>query len=174
MRSTGSWWLTTQGPGKEGGKTGWMAGWRNRIGRMGNHYANEAGLNHTVPMIICWEKPRLLGSLVCSTVGTYFYVLSLTHFFSSSLFPSILHFSYLFFPFPLSSVCTVRVCVVLYLGSQEGKSQVHSCVDQHGLKWFVSEFQDITQVYVGQYELNETKCTHSTQKYAQTAVCPWN
>lgn len=61
-----------------------MAGWRNRIGRMGNHYANEAGLNHTVPMIICWEKPRLLGSLVCSTVGTYFCALSLTRFLSFS------------------------------------------------------------------------------------------
>lgn len=51
-----------------------MAGWRERKGRMGNHYANEAGLNHMVPMIICWEEPRLRGSLVCSTAGTHFFV----------------------------------------------------------------------------------------------------
>lgn len=50
-----------------------MAGWRKRMGRMGNHYANEASLNHTLPTIICWEKPRLLGSLVCSAEGTYFW-----------------------------------------------------------------------------------------------------
>lgn len=61
------------GPGKEGGKEGRMAGWRERTGRMGNHYANEAGLNHTLPMIICWEEPRLLGSLVCSTAGSLFF-----------------------------------------------------------------------------------------------------
>lgn len=67
-----------------------MAGWRERIGRMGNHYANEAGLNHTVPMIICWEEPRLLGSLVSSTAGTHFFfflcVFSLFLISHSSLF----------------------------------------------------------------------------------------
>lgn len=83
-----------------------MVGWRKRIGRMGNHYANEAGLNHTVPMIICWEEPRLLGSLVCSTAGTHF-LCFLSH--SSSLFP-ILQFSHLFSPrsplkFRLLCVC---------------------------------------------------------------------
>lgn len=66
-----------------------MAGWRERIGRMGNHYANEAGLNHTVPMIICREEPRLLGSLVCSTAGTLFFCF----LFHSS---SIVQFSHLF------------------------------------------------------------------------------
>lgn len=54
-----------------------MAAWRKRIGRMGNHYANEASLNHTVPAIICWEKPRLLGSLAGSTEGTYFWARTL-------------------------------------------------------------------------------------------------
>lgn len=85
-----------------------MAGWRKRIGRMGNHYANEAGLNHTVPMIICWEEPRLLGSLVCSTAGTHFCVFFLTHF---SLFPSfpILPFSHMFSP--LSLLKFLSMCV---------------------------------------------------------------
>lgn len=90
---------------------GWMAGWRNRIGRMGNHYANEAGLNHTVPMIICWEKPRLLGSLVCSMVGTYFCALSLAYFLPFSSGPHSALFLLIFPLSPLSSVCTVRVCV---------------------------------------------------------------
>lgn len=68
-----------------------MATWRKRIGRMGNHYANEASLNHTVPTIICWEKPRLLGSLVGSTEGIYFYAQSL-------LLPLLtLHILYSFF-----------------------------------------------------------------------------
>lgn len=66
------------------------------MGRMGNHYANEASLNHTVPMIICWEKPRLLGSLVCSTEGTYFwagpFLLPLFTIFCNFLFNSVLVF----------------------------------------------------------------------------------
>lgn len=57
---------------KEGGKGGMMAGWKGRNGRMGNHYANKSGLNHTVPMIICWEEPRLRGSPVCSTKAGIF------------------------------------------------------------------------------------------------------
>lgn len=65
--------LTTPGPGKEG----WMAARRERIGRMGNHYANEASLNHTVAAIICWEKPGSLGSLAASTEGTYFWARTL-------------------------------------------------------------------------------------------------
>lgn len=73
-----------------------MAGWRKRMGRMGNHYANEASLNHTVPTIICWEKLRLLGSLVCSTEGTYFWagplLLPLFTIFCNFLFKSVLVF----------------------------------------------------------------------------------
>lgn len=56
---------------------------------MGNHYANKAGLNHTVPMIICWEELGLLGSLVCSTPGTFFFplcVFSLSLILHSTLF----------------------------------------------------------------------------------------
>lgn len=61
---------------------------------MGNHYANEAGLNRTVPMIICWEEPGLLGSLVCSTAGTHlFLTLSCTQLRSlATLFFSSLAF----------------------------------------------------------------------------------
>lgn len=72
-----------------------MAGWRERIGRMGNHYVNEAGLNHTVPMIICWEEPRLLGSLVCSTAGRFFFVFSPTDFSLFCFFFPILKCSHL-------------------------------------------------------------------------------
>lgn len=86
-----------------------MAGWRKRIGRMGNHYANEAGLNHTVPMIICWEEPRLLGSLVCSTAGTHFFLFSLSFIsHSSSLFP-IRQFFHL--SSPLSPLKYLLLCV---------------------------------------------------------------
>lgn len=92
---------------------GWMAGWKKRIGRMGNHYANEAGLNHTVPMIICWEEPRLLGSLVCSAAGTHFCVSSLT-LLLFSLFCNFLTYSV------LSLLLNVFSCVnvVLDLGSR--------------------------------------------------------
>lgn len=40
--------------------------------RMGSHYANATGLNHTSPMIICWEALRLPGSLVCSKTDIHF------------------------------------------------------------------------------------------------------
>lgn len=71
--------------GALGRRDRWQDEGRERIGRMGNHYANEPGLNHTLPIIICWEELRLRGSLVCSTTGNHFCcVLSLTH---SLLFP---------------------------------------------------------------------------------------
>lgn len=98
-----------------------MAGWRKRIGRMGNHYANEAGLNHTVPMIICWEEPRLLGSLVCSTAGAYFCVFTLT-LLLFSLFCNFLTYP----PLPLLLNVYSCVYVVLDLGSQGWILQVHS------------------------------------------------
>lgn len=92
------------GPGKEG----WMVGWRKRIGRMGNHYANEAGLNHTVPMIICWEEPRLLGSLVCSTAGTHFFcVFSLPDF--SLFFSFFLYCSFLTYSLLRLSLCVCGI-----------------------------------------------------------------
>lgn len=74
---------------------------------MGNHYANEAGLNHTVPMIICWEEPRLLGSLVCSTAGTHFFGV-LSYWFLTLLF-----FSYTAI-FSLI-LCSVSSCVYVVL-----------------------------------------------------------
>lgn len=82
-----------------------MAGWRKRIGRMGNHYANEASLNHTVPAIICWEKPRLLGSLVCSTEGTYFWA----RFLSPQTPPPFfsLYISYFILPQSFSSEVSI-------------------------------------------------------------------
>lgn len=49
-----------------------MTGWRERMRRMGSHYANATGLNHTLPMIICWEALRLPGSLVCSKTDIHF------------------------------------------------------------------------------------------------------
>lgn len=105
-----------------------MAGWRKRIGRMGNHYANEAGLNHTVPMIICWEEPRLLGSLVCSTAGTHFFC------FLSHSFLTRLPFSLFgnFFTYPLLSLLlNIYSCVYVVLdsGSQRWILQVHSGMD---------------------------------------------
>lgn len=90
-----------------------MAGWRKRIGRMGNHYANEAGLNHTVPMIICWEEPRLLGSLVCSMAGTHFCVFSLGLLLFSR-FCNFLTYSFL----PLLLNLHPYVYVALDLGSR--------------------------------------------------------
>ena len=99
-----------------------MAGWRKRIGRMGNHYANEAGLNHTVPMIICWEEPRLLGSLVCSTAGTLFCVSSITH---SSLF---------FFPFPHSAISLAESVPSLLFNSC---SCVHVALDLGSQGWIL-------------------------------------
>lgn len=86
---------------------------------MGNHYANEAGLNHTVPMIICWEKPRLLGSLVCSTAGTHFCALSLTHFL-------------LFFSFPYSAIFLLNFSPVSPLFN------IYSCVCVCGFVFGVS------------------------------------
>lgn len=83
-----------------------MVGWMERKGRMGNHYANEAGLNHTVPMIICWEEPRLRGSLVCSMAGTLF--LCVFSFLTLVLFP-ILQFSH-FFSSPPSLKLPSLVC----------------------------------------------------------------
>lgn len=89
------------------------------MGRMGNHYANESGLNHAVPMIICWEKPGLLGSLVRSTPGARFCTQSLAHFFLlflpySAIFS--LNFSSVFLHSTPVCVCVrVRVCVALYL-----------------------------------------------------------
>lgn len=77
-----------------------MAAWRRRIGRMGNHYANKARLNHAVPIIICWDEPRLPGSLVCSTAGTPF-LFFFSHSIPFSAIPSLPCLS----TFPLSSVC---------------------------------------------------------------------